>query len=167
MPEYDAKILTLTKEMSDFFEETIKKGADPKLASNWLMGDVSAYLNAEQKELHEIPLTPEALAKMIELIKNGTISSKIAKTVFEELVTKGGDPEQIVKEKGLMQISDEGELRKIVLEVIENNMKSVEDYKNGKDRALAFLVGQVMKATKGKANPPMVNKLLVEEIAKR
>ncbi len=167
LPEYDAKILTLTKEMSDFFEETIKKGADPKLASNWLMGDVSAYLNAEQKELHEIPLTPEALAKMIELIKNGTISSKIAKTVFEELVTKGGDPEQIVKEKGLMQISDEGELRKIVLEVIENNMKSVEDYKNGKDRALAFLVGQVMKATKGKANPPMVNKLLVEEIAKR
>ncbi len=167
LPAYDAMVLTLTKEMSDFFEATIENGADAKLASNWLMGDVSAYLRAEQKELKDVALTPEALAKMIELIEKGTISSKIAKQVFQELVEKGGDPEQIVKEKGLVQISDEGELRKMVVDVLDNNAQSIEDYKNGKDRAIGFLVGQIMKATKGKANPPMVNKLLLEEISKR
>lgn len=131
------------------------------------MVEVSGYLNAEQKELHDIALTPESLAGMIKLIQNGTISSKIAKKVFKELVEHGGDPEKIVKEKGLVQISDEGALRKIVLEVLDANPQSVEDYKNGKDRALGFLVGQVMKATKGQANPPLVNKLLIEEIGKR
>jgi aspartyl-tRNA(Asn)/glutamyl-tRNA(Gln) amidotransferase subunit B len=167
LPEYDAKVLTLTKEMSDFFEATIAAGADAKQASNWLMGEVSGYLNAEQKELHEVALTPEGLAGMIKLIENGTISSKIAKKVFRELVEKGGDPEKIVKEKGLVQISDEGALLKIIEEVLNNNAQSIEDYKNGKDRALGFLVGQVMKATKGQANPPLVNKLLVQEISKR
>jgi aspartyl-tRNA(Asn)/glutamyl-tRNA(Gln) amidotransferase subunit B len=131
------------------------------------MVEVSGYLNAEQKELHEIALTPESLAGMIKLIQNGTISSKIAKKVFKELVEKGGDPEKIVKEKGLVQISDEATLRKIVIEVLDANPQSIEDYKNGKDRALGFLVGQVMKATKGQANPPLVNKLLIEEMNKR
>jgi aspartyl-tRNA(Asn)/glutamyl-tRNA(Gln) amidotransferase subunit B len=167
LPEYDAKVLTLTKEMADFFEATVANGADAKLASNWLMVEVSAYLNAEQKELHEIALTPESLAGMIKLIQNGTISSKIAKKVFKELVEKGGDAEQIVKEKGLVQISDEATLRKIVLEVLDANPQSIEDFKNGKDRAIGFLVGQIMKATKGQANPPLVNKLLLEEINKR
>lgn len=167
LPAYDAMVLTLTKEMSDFFEATIKAGADAKLASNWLMGDVSAYLNAEQKELHDIALTAEGLAGLIKLIENGTISSKIAKKVFKELVEKGGDAEKIVKEKGLVQISDEGELLKVITEVLDANGQSIEDYKNGKDRALGFLVGQVMKATRGQANPPMVNKLLVQEINKR
>lgn len=167
LPAYDAKVLTLTKEMSDFFEATVKAGADAKLASNWMMGEVSAYLNAQGKELHEIALTPESLAGMIRLIENGTISSKIAKKVFKELVEKGGDPEKIVKEKGLVQISDENELRKYVLGVLDANPQSIEDFKNGKDRALGFLVGQIMKATKGQANPPMVNKLLLEEINKR
>ncbi|MCM3715491.1 Asp-tRNA(Asn)/Glu-tRNA(Gln) amidotransferase subunit GatB [Halalkalibacter oceani] len=167
LPAYDAMVLTLTKEMSDFFEETIAKGADAKLASNWLMGEVSAYLNAEQKELADVALTPEGLAKMIQLIEKGTISSKIAKKVFKDLIEEGGDPEQIVKDKGLVQISDEGELRKMVIEVLDQNQQSIDDYKNGKDRAIGFLVGQIMKASKGKANPPMVNKLLLEEIAKR
>lgn len=167
LPSYDAMVLTLTKEMSDFFEATIKVGADPKQASNWLMGEVSAYMNAEQKELHELALTPEGLAGMIKLIENGTISSKIAKKVFKELVENGGNPETIVKEKGLVQISDEGALLKIVTEILDANQQSIEDYKNGKDRALGFLVGQIMKATKGQANPPMVNKLLVQEMAKR
>ncbi|BAB04386.1 Asp-tRNA(Asn)/Glu-tRNA(Gln) amidotransferase subunit GatB [Halalkalibacterium halodurans] len=167
LPAYDAMVLTLTKEMSDFFEETIAKGADPKLASNWLMGEVSGYLNAEQKELDEVALTPDGLAKMIQLIEKGTISSKIAKKVFKDLIEKGGDPEEIVKAKGLVQISDEGELRKYVVEVLDNNQQSIDDFKNGKDRAIGFLVGQIMKATKGKANPPMVNKLLLEEINKR
>ncbi|KMK75288.1 Asp-tRNA(Asn)/Glu-tRNA(Gln) amidotransferase subunit GatB [Alkalihalobacillus pseudalcaliphilus] len=167
LPPYDAMVLTLTKEMSDFFEETVAKGGDAKLSSNWLMGEVSAYLNAEQKELKDVALTPEGLAKMIDLIQKGTISSKIAKKVFKDLIEKGGDPDEIVKEKGLVQISDEGELLKMVTDVLDQNQQSIEDFKNGKDRALGFLVGQIMKASRGKANPPMVNKLLLEEMNKR
>ncbi|MBG9782655.1 Asp-tRNA(Asn)/Glu-tRNA(Gln) amidotransferase subunit GatB [Shouchella lehensis] len=167
LPAYDAHVLTLTKEMSDFFEETLEQGADSKLTSNYLMGDVLAYLNAEQKELEDVALTPAGLAGMIKLISEGTISSKIAKKVFKELIENGGDAEQIVKDKGLVQISDEGELRKMVTDVLDANEQSIIDYKNGKDRALGFLVGQIMKASKGKANPPMVNKLLVEEMDKR
>lgn len=167
LPAYDAMVLTLTKAMSDFFEATVEAGADPKLASNWLMGDVSAYMNAEQKELNEVALTPEGLAGMIKLIADGTISSKIAKKVFKELIEKGGDPEKIVKEKGLVQISDEGTLRTMVNEVLEANPQSIADFKEGKGRALGFLVGQVMKASKGQANPQLVNKILAEEIEKQ
>ncbi|MGI2733191.1 Asp-tRNA(Asn)/Glu-tRNA(Gln) amidotransferase subunit GatB [Bacillus cytotoxicus] len=167
LPAYDAHVLTLTKEMSDFFEETVAGGADAKLASNWLMGEVLAYLNKQQKELKDVALTPAGLSKMIQLIEKGTISSKIAKKVFNELIEKGGDPEEIVKAKGLVQISDEGTLRKIVTEILDNNAQSIEDFKNGKDRAIGFLVGQIMKATKGQANPPLVNKILLEEINKR
>ncbi|MEK5440465.1 Asp-tRNA(Asn)/Glu-tRNA(Gln) amidotransferase subunit GatB [Fredinandcohnia sp. FSL W7-1320] len=166
LPEYDASVLTVTKETSDFFEETVESGADAKQASNWIMGEVSGYLNAEQKELHEIALTPAGLAGMIKLIENGTISSKIAKTVFKELIENGGDAETIVKEKGLVQISDEGALTKIIVEVISNNPQSVEDFKSGKGKAIGFLVGQVMKQTKGQANPQMVNKILAEEMNK-
>ncbi|WP_449538670.1 Asp-tRNA(Asn)/Glu-tRNA(Gln) amidotransferase subunit GatB [Ferdinandcohnia sp. Marseille-Q9671] len=166
LPAYDAAVLTVTKEMSDFFEGTVSNGADPKQASNWIMGEVSGYLNAEQKELHEIALTPAGLAGMIKLIENGTISSKIAKTVFKELIENGGDAEAIVKEKGLVQISDEGALTKIIVEILEKNPQSVEDFKSGKGKAIGFLVGQVMKATKGQANPQMVNKILVAEMNK-
>lgn len=167
LPEYDAGVLTSTIEMAEFFEETVKHGADPKQASNWIMGEMSAYMNKHQKELPELAITPEGLAKMIGLIKNGTISSKIAKKVFAHLVENGGDPEEYVKREGLVQISDEGELRNIVNQVLDENEKSVQDYKDGKKKALGFLVGQVMKATKGQANPQMVNKLLQEEIEKR
>ncbi|KFM98815.1 Asp-tRNA(Asn)/Glu-tRNA(Gln) amidotransferase subunit GatB [Bacillus clarus] len=167
LPAYDAHVLTLTKEMSDFFEATIADGADAKLTSNWLMGEVLAYLNKQQKELKDVALTPAGLSKMVQLIEKGTISSKIAKKVFNELIEKGGDPEEIVKAKGLVQISDEGTLRKVVTEILDNNEQSIEDFKNGKDRAIGFLVGQIMKATKGQANPPLVNKILLEEINKR
>ncbi|MDI2587024.1 Asp-tRNA(Asn)/Glu-tRNA(Gln) amidotransferase subunit GatB [Psychrobacillus sp. NEAU-3TGS] len=167
LPAYDAMVLTLTKEMSDFFEETIALGADVKLASNWLMGEVSAYLNADQKELKDIQLTPSNLAGMIKLISDGTISSKIAKKVFKELADNGGDAAEVVKAKGLVQISDEGALREIVTATLDANPQSIEDFKNGKDRAIGFLVGQIMKATKGQANPPLVNKILNEEIVKR
>ncbi|MBS4191846.1 Asp-tRNA(Asn)/Glu-tRNA(Gln) amidotransferase subunit GatB [Bacillus sp. FJAT-49705] len=167
LPAYDAAVLTVTKEMADFFEATVAAGAEAKQASNWLMGEVSAYLKAEQKELDETLLTPAGLAGMIKLIENGTISSKIAKTVFKELIENGGDAEQIVKEKGLVQISDEGALLKIINEVMDNNPKIIDDYKNGKEKALGFFVGQIMKATKGQANPPLVNKLLLEELKKR
>ncbi|WP_342429307.1 Asp-tRNA(Asn)/Glu-tRNA(Gln) amidotransferase subunit GatB [Neobacillus sp. FSL H8-0543] len=167
LPVYDAKVLTITKEMSDFFEATVDSGADAKLASNWLMGDVSAYLNAEAKELDQVKLTPEGLASMIKLIENGTISSKIAKTVFIELIENGGNAEKIVKDKGLVQISDEGTLLKIITEVLDANPQSIEDFKNGKTKAVGFLVGQLMKATKGQANPQMVNQLLQQELSKR
>ena len=167
LPVYDAKVLTVTKETADFFEGTVNAGADAKLASNWVMGEVSGYLNAEGKELHEVALTPEGLASMIKLIENGTISSKIAKTVFKELIENGGDAEQIVKDKGLVQISDEGTLLKIIAEVLDANPKSVEDFKDGKAKAMGFLVGQLMKATKGQANPQVVNQLLQQELQKR
>ncbi len=167
LPNYDAVVLTLTKEMSDYFEATVQNGVDAKLASNWLMGEVSAYLNSAGKELSEIALTPESLASMISLIQDGTLSSKLAKKVFQELAEKGGDPKEIVKASGLVQISDEGTLRKIVNDTLETNPQSIEDYKSGKERAIGFLVGQMMKATKGQANPPLLNKILLEEINKR
>ena len=167
LPAYDAHVLTLTKEMSDMFEKTVSLGADPKLASNYLMVDVNAYLNKVQKELSETKLTAEGLAGMIKLITDRTISSKIAKKVFAELIEHGGDAEKIVKEKGLVQVSDSGQLLAWVNEALDNNPKSIEDYKNGRDRAIGFLVGQIMKASKGQANPQMINKMLLEEIAKR
>ena len=167
LPAYDAHVLTLTKEMSDMFEQTVALGADPKLASNYLMVDVNAYLNKVQQELKDTALTAEGLAGMIKLITDGTISSKIAKKVFAELVEHGGDAAQIVKEKGLVQVSDSGQLLAWVNEALDNNPKSIEDYKNGRDRAIGFLVGQIMKASKGQANPQMINKMLLEEIAKR
>ncbi len=167
LPEYDAEVLTNSKEMSDFFQVTVDHNADVKQASNWLMGEVSGYMNKHAKELNELALTPESLAKMIELIEDGTISSKIAKKVFAELVENGGDPEKIVKEKGLVQISDEGQLTEIITKILDENEQSIIDYKSGKERAKGFLVGQVMKATKGQANPPMVNKILAAELDKR
>src|SRR5699024_3019636 len=167
LSEYDAGVLTSSKQMDDFFETTADAGSDKKLAANWLMGDLSAYMNKHLKELDELPITPEGLAKMVQLIEDGTISSKIAKKVFAELVENGGDPEKIVKDKGLVQISDEGQLKEIISEVLDNNEQSVTDYKGGKGKALGFLVGQVMKATKGQANPPMVNKILKEELDNR
>lgn len=167
LPEYDAMVLTQTKEMSDFFEEMLNKKADAKQASNWLMGEVSAYLNSEKLELAETKLTPENLAGMITLIEDGTISSKIAKKVFRELILNGGDAKKVVKAKGLVQLSDPAQLLPMINEVLDNNAQSIEDFKNGKDRAVGFLVGQIMKATKGQANPGVVNQLLNQELAKR
>ncbi|WP_102336278.1 Asp-tRNA(Asn)/Glu-tRNA(Gln) amidotransferase subunit GatB [Salimicrobium jeotgali] len=167
LPEYDAAVLTNNKELSDFFEETLEKGGDIKQASNWLMGDISAYMNKQQKELKDLELTPDALAKLTVLLEEETISSKIAKKILPDLVEKGGDPEKIVKDRGLVQISDEGQLRDIVTNILDQNEQSITDYKNGKDKAIGFLVGQIMKETKGQANPKMVNELLIEEISKR
>ncbi|MFC0189980.1 Asp-tRNA(Asn)/Glu-tRNA(Gln) amidotransferase subunit GatB [Fictibacillus aquaticus] len=167
IPEYDAKVLTMTIEMADFFEAAVATGADAKQASNWIMGELNAYLNNEGKELSEVALTAEGLAGMIKLISDGTISTKIAKTVFKELIENGGDAGEIVKAKGLVQISDEGAIREIVVKIVDANEQSVADFKAGKEKAVGFLVGQVMKETRGKANPQIVNKLLVEELTKR
>ncbi|MCR6109677.1 Asp-tRNA(Asn)/Glu-tRNA(Gln) amidotransferase subunit GatB [Bacillus sp. A301a_S52] len=167
LPEYDAGVLTQQKAMSDFFEQGLELEGSPKQLSNWLMGEVSAYLNQNGKDITDVPLTPESLVKMIQLIEKGTISSKIAKKVFKEMIENGGDPEKIVKDKGLVQISDEGEILNMITETLDNNPQSIDDYKNGKDKAIGFLVGQIMKASRGKANPQVVNKLLTEEIKKR
>lgn len=165
--DYDASVLVVNKPISDFFDAMVNAGADAKLSANWLMGDVSAYLNAEQIDIADTKLTPENLAGMVKLISDGTISSKIAKKVFTELVQNGGDAGKIVKAKGLVQISDASVLVPIITNILDNNPQSIEDFKNGKDRAIGFLVGQIMKETKGQANPPMVNKILLEEISKR
>ncbi|MCU7557815.1 Asp-tRNA(Asn)/Glu-tRNA(Gln) amidotransferase subunit GatB [Macrococcus capreoli] len=167
LPAYDAHVLTLTKEMSDFFEEMIALNADAKLSSNWLMGGVNEYLNKNQKELHETKLTPENLAEMVKLIADGTISSKIAKKVFADTVETGKAPKVIMEEQGLVQISDPEQLKAFVTEALDNNPQSIEDFKNGKGKATGFLVGQIMKISKGQANPQMVNKILKEELEKR
>ncbi|MFT8425040.1 MAG: Asp-tRNA(Asn)/Glu-tRNA(Gln) amidotransferase subunit GatB [Liquorilactobacillus sp.] len=167
IPEYDAGVLTQTKEMSDFFEATVAEGAAAKLAANWLMGEVNAYMNANKLELLETKLTPEHLASMIKLIEDGTISSKIAKKVFQEIIANGSEPKAWVEAKGLVQLSDPAVLEPLIKTVLDNNEKSIEDFKNGKDRAIGFLVGQIMKETHGKANPKIVNKLLMDSLKKR
>lgn len=167
LSSYDAAVLTQIKAMADFFEAGLTHGASAKLLANWLMGEVNAYLKTADKEITDVPLTPEALARMIALIEKGTISNKIAKDVFKELIENGGDPEKIVKDKGLVQISDEGEIQKMIIGILDQNQASVDDYKAGKEKAIGFLVGQVMKASRGKANPQLVNKILLEEIKTR
>ncbi len=168
IPEYDAEVLTATVEMSDFFEETVNHGADAKQASNWLMGEVSAYLNKELVAIDETTLTPSGLAEMIELIDDQTISSKIAKRVFTELTKeKVEDVRALVEDKGWAQLSDPAKLLPIITEVLDNNEQSVEDFKNGKKQAQGFLIGQIMKQTRGQANPGVVNQLLNQELNKR
>lgn len=164
LPQYDASILTLTKEMSDYFEEVIKNYDKPKAVSNWMMGEMSRLLNINAMDISNCKIKPTQLAELLKLIDKGTISGKIAKTVFEEMFESGKDPETVVKEKGLVQISDEGAIAAVVDQVIAANPKSVEDFQSGKTQAIGFLVGQVMKATKGKANPEVVNKLLREKL---
>ena len=141
--------------------------ADPKLASNWLMGNVNEYVNKNNVAIEETGITPENLTGLIEIIEDGTISSKQAKKVFTELISKGGTARQIAKDLGMEQISDPETLTQMVTEVLDANEQSVEDFKNGKDRAIGFLVGQIMKKSKGQANPKMVNEILLTEIKKR
>ena len=167
IPAYDAGVLTQTKEMSDFYDATVAAGADPKLAANWLMGEVNAYLNSKQVELSDTALTPEHLATMIKLIEDETISSKISKKVFKEIITNDTEPKAWVESKGMVQLSDPAKLQPIIDEVLDNNEQSIEDFKNGKDRAIGFLVGQIMKKTRGMANPKMVNKLLMASLKER
>jgi aspartyl-tRNA(Asn)/glutamyl-tRNA(Gln) amidotransferase subunit B len=166
LPEYDAGVITMSKDISDFFDAAVQTGADAKSVANWLMGDLIGYLNANEKEMKDIQMTPESLGQMIKLIEKGTISNSIAKKVFKEMVESGKDPEKIVEEKGLVQISDEGAIKQMVDEVIAKNPQAVEDFKAGKEKAIGALVGQVMKASKGKANPGVVNQLLRDALNK-
>jgi len=164
LSEYDADVITSSKKTADLFEESLKYTSDAKGAANWIMGDLLGYLNANNKELSDVPLTGQGLGEMLGLLEKGTINGKIAKTVFKTMIETGKLPQQIVEEQGLVQISDEGALLAIVDAVIERNPQSVEDYRAGKEKAIGFLVGQLMKETKGKANPALVNKLLIDRL---
>ena len=166
LPEYDAEILTSSKKTASFFEKANAICNNPKAVSNWIMGDFARMLNEKEIEIDESKVTEENLASLIMLIDKGTISSKIAKQIFEEMFETGEDAKTIVEKRGLVQISDEGAIKEICQRVVDANPQSIIDYKAGKDRALGFLVGQIMKETKGKANPQIVNKLLLEIINK-
>ncbi len=162
IPGYDAKIITASRETADFFEEAVGLSNNAKAVSNWIMGDLMNLM--KNSECEEIPFSPSHLANLIKLIENGVISGKIAKTVFKKMFETADEPERIVEREGLKVVNDEGQLNNIVSAVVKSNPKSVEDYRNGKKKAIGFLVGQVMKETKGKADPQMVNKLLKDEL---
>ena len=162
IPEYDAQIITSYKKMADIFEATTAICNKPKKVSNWLMVETMRLLKEHDMEPDEIPFSPENLAKLIELADAGTINSTVAKEVFEEVFKNDIDPDAYVEEKGLKTVNDEGALRETIQQIIQDNPQSVEDYHNGKTKAIGFLVGQTMKAMKGKANPGMVNQILKE-----
>lgn len=164
LSEYDAGIITSSRAMAEYFDTVVANGADAKLAANWIMSDLSKNLNAENLTIENSPVDAKRLAEMILLIQKGTISGKIAKTVFVEMWKCADSPEKIVKDKGLVQITDTSAIEKIVDEVISKNPKAVEEYRAGKKKAIGALVGQIMKATKGKANPQMVNELLAKKL---
>ncbi|KJS20719.1 MAG: glutamyl-tRNA amidotransferase [Clostridiaceae bacterium BRH_c20a] len=164
LPEYDAGVITSSRALAEFYDKTVCIHPDYKGVSNWIMVELLKLLNAENMEISEAKISPEGLAKMLTMIEKNIISGKIAKQVFEEMFNTGKDPEAIVKEKGLVQISDEGQINSIVEQVIANNPKSVEDFKAGKEKSIGFLVGQIMKETKGQANPGVVNKLLKDKL---
>lgn len=162
IPDYDIEIITGAKHMADIFEATVALGSQPKKVSNWLMVETLRLLKEKEMEPEDIRFSPENLAKLIGLTEQKVINSTVAKEVFEEMFDKDIDPEKYVEEKGLKTVNDEGALKKTVEEVIAANPQSVEDYRNGKEKAIGFLVGQTMKAMKGKADPASVNKLLKE-----
>ncbi len=165
LPEYDAAVLTASKALADFFEECTHLHRDVKLVSNWIMSELLGHLNREGKEITESPVTPAQLAALLKLIQDAVISGKIAKVVFEEMYQTGKSPEAIIREKGLIQITDPEELGRIVDQVLAENPGPVSDFRGGKEKARTALVGAVMRATKGKANPQLVNDLLREKLA--
>ncbi|OOM11392.1 Asp-tRNA(Asn)/Glu-tRNA(Gln) amidotransferase subunit GatB [Clostridium saccharobutylicum] len=167
LPKYDAHVLTLTDSMAEFFDEAAKLSKDPKASSNWIMGDLSRLMNAEGTWVEDLKFAPNGIAELIEVIKDGTISSAIGKQVLEAMFESGKLPKAIIEEKGLKQNNDEGAILEIVNKVLDENPQVIEQYKSGKTRILGFAVGQVMKATKGQANPGIVNDLVEQEVAKR
>jgi len=165
IPEYDAEVLSVSKALANYYEETAKLSGQPKAASNWIMGDLLRFLKEDDREIEESPVTPKHIAEMIKLMDDGTISGKIAKTVMEEMYKTGKAPEEIVKEKGLVQVTDTGAIEKVIDEVLAENADSVAACRSGKDKLFGFFVGQVMKKSQGKANPGAVNELLKKKLA--
>ena len=166
LSEKDAKLITASKYLSDLFEKAIEVCHNPKAVCNWIISDISRILNETEMEPIAIPFDANQLGKLVVLIDKGTISSSIGKKVLVELFENPRDPEEIIKEKGWIQISDEGAIKEVVMKILEANPQSVADFKAGKDRALGFLVGQAMKETKGKANPKMLNEMFLAELNK-
>jgi aspartyl-tRNA(Asn)/glutamyl-tRNA(Gln) amidotransferase subunit B len=165
LPAYDAAMMTQSQPLSSYFEAATKACGSPKLVANWLMGEVSRRLNAEERDIASSPVSAATLAALIKRIQDGTISNNAAKQVFDALWTGvSDDVDQIIEAKGLKQMSDSGELERILDEVLAANAKSVEEFRAGKDKAFNALVGQAMKATKGKANPAAVNELLRKKL---
>ncbi len=164
LPEYDADILTSAKELADYFEDCAKEVENPKIVSNWVMGTLLGLLNAEGKSIEESPVSPAQLAELLILIETSVISGKIAKTVFDEMVKSGKAAKAIVEEKGLVQVTDESAIEAVVDQVIDANPAEVEKFKAGNAKLMGFFVGQVMRETKGKANPQIVNKLLKKKL---
>ena len=164
LSEKAANFVTSSKYYSDIFDIATEKSKNPKLVGNWLMSDIARILNEKDEEPDMIPFTGEDLGELVQLIDKGTISSSIGKKVLDEMFESSDSPSKIIEKNGWVQISDEGAIKEIVLKILEENPQSIVDYKAGKDRALGFLVGQAMKATKGKANPQMLNKMFIDEI---
>jgi len=164
LPEYDAEILTNTKDMADYYETILEFTDDYKSASNWVMGDISKVINENKISIINFYVSPKNIGKLIGLINNNTISGKIGKVVFEELLKSNVDPEIIIKEKNLVQITDSSELENVIDKILSSNSKQVEEYRNGKEKVFGFLVGQVMRETKGKANPQLVNDILMKKL---
>jgi aspartyl-tRNA(Asn)/glutamyl-tRNA(Gln) amidotransferase subunit B len=164
LPEYDAEVLTSVRQLADYYEEVVNQGTNPKKTSNWIMNELLAKID-DLEEIDSFIINPSKLAVLLKLIDNNTISGKIAKTVFEEMVKTGQQAEIIIEEKGLKQVTDQSEIEAMIEKIIEKNKQSVEDYKNGKEKALKFLVGQVMKESRGKANPQIVNQTLLKKLS--
>jgi aspartyl-tRNA(Asn)/glutamyl-tRNA(Gln) amidotransferase subunit B len=164
IPAYDAAILTATRQLADYFEECASLGPQPKAVSNWIMGDILRHV-PDTRDIGRFPVTPAHLAEMLTMVEQGTISGKIAKTVFEDMVASGKMPQTIVAEKGLVQVSDSAALEQAIQEVLVAQADKVADYRSGNEKIFGFLIGQIMKATKGKANPQMVNDLLRKKLA--
>uniref|UniRef100_A0A2P2L1F2 Uncharacterized protein MANES_03G157700 n=1 Tax=Rhizophora mucronata TaxID=61149 RepID=A0A2P2L1F2_RHIMU len=160
----DVLFLANDKSVAGFFDATIAKGADVKLSANWIMGDIAAYMNNEKVSINNIKLAPEELAELIASIKGGTISGKIGKEILFELIAKGGTVQGLIREKDLIQIVDPAEIEKMVDKALLENPKQLEQYRAGKTKLQGYFAGQVMKASKGKANPGILNKMLLEKL---
>jgi aspartyl-tRNA(Asn)/glutamyl-tRNA(Gln) amidotransferase subunit B len=165
LPEYDAGVLCADKNLADYFEAVVREGVEAKRASNWIMTELLRELNRDEREIAECPVRPEALAGLFKLVDKGTISGKMAKSVFMEMYSSGRLAEEIVEDKGLEQVTDEAAINSVIEKVIAENPRQVEQFKAGKDKVIGFFVGQVMKATQGKANPQKVNELLKKKLA--
>jgi aspartyl-tRNA(Asn)/glutamyl-tRNA(Gln) amidotransferase subunit B len=164
LPSYDAELLTSDRELADYFEDCTREFAHPKIVSNWVMGSLLGLLNLREKPIEESPISAGDLARLLSLVEEGVISGKIAKSVFDEMARTGKPPKQIVEEKGLVQITDTGALDEVILKIISNHPEEVEAYKNGKAKLLGFFVGQIMKETRGQANPKLANELLRKKL---
>jgi len=165
IPKYDSQVLTATKQLAFYYEAVVSTGVHPKKASNWIMSELLAKIDDPEK-IDTFIVSPQNLAILLKRIDDATISGKIAKTVFEEMLKTGNDPDAIINEKGLRQVTDTAAIESIIDEVIKSNPKSVEDFRSGKDKALKFLIGQVMKESRGKANPQIVNDIMIQKLSK-